>query len=88
MSDRVRGKVVNILGGDTFEMQITDVGQFNENDYRNSERIRIAGINDPDLYPGNMDQRAIEKLKDKEVRCFVMARDEKGMVVAVVQCIN
>lgn len=88
MSDRVRGKVVTILGGDTFEMQVTDVGQFNENDYRNRERVRIAGINDPELYPGNLNQRAIEKLKNKEVRCFVMARDEKGLMVAVVQCIN
>jgi trimethylamine:corrinoid methyltransferase-like protein len=87
MQDSVRGVVTNILGRDTFEMQIIDTGIFNENKYNNPECIRIAGINDPELYPGRH-AGEMEKLKNREVRCFIMAIDSNGAVVAVVQCIN
>lgn len=87
MQDSVCGVVTNILGYDTFEIQVTDAGKFNENKYRTSEYIRIAGINDPDLYPGRPNP-ILEKLKNREVRCFIMAIDDNGYPVAVVQCIN
>jgi len=88
MPDNVNGIVTGILGGDTLEIQVINEGIFNENEYRNAERIRIAGIDDPDLYPGKSVNGNLAKLKDREVRCFVLTRDANGNVVAVVQCVN
>ena len=87
MADSVSGVVTNILGGDTFEMKVTNQGVFNENDYHDPERIRVAGIDDPDLYPGHIGHD-LAKLKDKKVQCFVLARDPSGNAVAVVQCLK
>jgi hypothetical protein len=88
MPDSVRGIVTNIVGRDVFEIKVLDAGKFNENKYKNSECIRIAGINDPELYPGKQDACPMEKLKNREVRCFIVAMDTEGNAVAVVQCIN
>lgn len=88
MQDSLRGVVTNILGRDIFEMQVIGTGPFNENKYKPAQCIRIAGINDPELYPGKQDAGRIEKLKDTEVRCFIVATDAEGNAVAVVQCIQ
>ena len=88
MSDNVRGVVTNILGEDIFEIKVLDAGKFNENDYKPSECIRIAGINDPEIYPGKNKAGRIKKLQNREVRCFIIASDGNGTPVAVVQCIN
>ncbi len=88
MEDRVRGVVTNILGRDIVEIQVLGTGKYNENKYKNSECIRIAGINDPELYPGRAAAEKIETLKNREIRCFIISMDNKGNAVAVVQCIN
>ncbi len=87
MQDSVRGVVTSIVAGDTFEIKVLDTGQFNENKYQKVQSIRIAGINDPELYPGTHETK-IEKLQHREVRCFIIAVDGNGCAVAVVQCIN
>ena len=88
MQDSLRGLVTNILGGDRFEIRVLDTGAFNEHKYKAAQCIRIAGINDPDLYPGKPDGGRMEKLKNKEVLCYILARDADGNAVAVVHCIN
>ena len=88
MQDSVRGVVTSIVAGDTFEIKVLDTGKFNENKYGNVQSIRIAGINDPELYPGAYEAGKIERLQHREVRCFIMAVDDDGNAVAVVQCIH
>lgn len=88
MTERVRGIVKNVIEGDVFELNVTGVGPFNEQEYQASEKVRIAGINDPELYPGNAGPQKLERLKDREVQCFIMTRDGDGNVVAVVQCLG
>ena len=92
MQDRIHGVVTNILGRDRFELRILDTGRFNEHNYKNWACVRIAGINDPELYPGNHsglpESVPMEKLKNREVQCFIMAKDSDGNAVAVVQCVN
>ncbi len=88
MQDSLRGVVTNILGRDIFEIEVIGTGPFNENKYKAAQCIRIAGTNDPELYPGKPDACRIEKLKNREVRCFIVAMDADGNAVAVVQCIH
>lgn len=87
MSDIVCGPVKDIIDDDTFDMEITHVGQHNEDFYSNPERIRIAGIDDPELSSGlplRSRKKLERRLKDKEVKCYVLTRDEDGRIVAVV----
>lgn len=91
MSDIVYGPVTGIIDDDTFDMEITHVGQHNEEIYRNPERVRIAGIDDPDLCSGvsRRSRKKLEKkLKDKEVKCYVLTRDTADRIVAVVNICN
>lgn len=91
MVDTIRGLVIEIIDGDTFDMNVTHTGNDNKNDYNNKERIRIAGIDAPELRSprGQRSKDLLErKLKGKEVRCYVQARDTYGRVVAEVKVLN
>jgi len=48
MADTIRGPVINIVDGDTFDMRVTHTGRNNQYQYNNEERIRIANIDAPD----------------------------------------
>ena len=88
MADTVRGPVTNIVDGDTFDMKITMTGNNNKEKYNNEERIRIADIDAPELRtPGGQRSKELleRKLKGKEVRCYVKARDTYGRIVAEVK---
>jgi endonuclease YncB( thermonuclease family) len=88
MSDLIQGPVTRIIDGDTFEMRVTPTGTNNRNQYNNTETIRIAGFNAPEL-PSRAGQRSkdalAQKLSGKTVHCTVQARDTYGRVVATVR---
>lgn len=87
MGDTIRGPVTRVVDGDTFAMTVTHTGTNNVESYNNSETIRIAGFDAPELSSG-AGQRSKEaltlKLAGKTVRCTVQARDTYGRVVATV----
>lgn len=85
MADTIRGPVTNVVDGDTFDMKVTHIGNNNKEKYNDEERIRIAEIDAPELNTpaGKRSKEQLEKkLKGKEVRCHVEARDTYGRVVA------
>ena len=87
MADIIEGPVTCVIDGDTFEMQVTHVGN-NEHGYYDSERIRIANINAPELgtMQGLIARNKLEKiLLDRVVRCTVQTRDDYGRIVACVE---
>jgi len=88
MADTIRGPVINVVDGDTFDIRVTHTGKNNTYNYSDEERIRIADIDEPELRtPGGMRSRnSLErKLDGKEVRCHVQSRDVYGRIVADVK---
>jgi len=88
MADTIRGRVTNVVDGDTFDMRVTHLGKENKRSYDNDERVRIAGIDAPELNTasGKAAKANIEKkLRGKEVRCSVQARDTYGRIVATIK---
>ncbi len=90
MSDIIQGPVTRVIDGDTFAMTVTHTGTNNVESYNNTETIRIAGFDAPEL-PSRAGQRSKEalalKLSGKTVRCTVQARDTYGRIVATVSVI-
>jgi endonuclease YncB( thermonuclease family) len=87
MAETIRGPVTNIVDGDTFDMKVTHTGKENKEKYNDNERVRIAEIDAPELNTpaGKRSKDQLErKLKGKDVRCYVQARDTYGRVVAKV----
>lgn len=85
MADRVRGQVADVIDGDTFDMEITKVGTNNVENYGKNERIRIAGIDAPELNreKGKRAKEALEReIARREIECIIQARDEYGRLVA------
>jgi micrococcal nuclease len=88
MADTIRGPVTRVVDGDTFEMDVTHIGKENTEKYNNSETVRIAGIDAPELgtEAGKKAKAQLDKkLSGKEVRCTVQARDTYGRVVADIE---
>ena len=90
MADTIRGPVTKVVDGDTFDMEVTHIGKKNSEEYNDQERIRIAGVDAPELDTdeGKKAKKALEKkLNGKEVRCTIKARDTYGRIVADVKVI-
>lgn len=88
MYDIVRGPVQDVIDGDTFDISVTHTGKNNKYTYNDTERIRIVGINAPELNtPGGLRAKADLKAKisGKEVRCRVHARDSYQRLVGDVE---
>ena len=88
MADTIRGPVLQVIDGDTFDIKVTHVGKNNQYEYNNKERIRIAGGDAPELntMAGILAKNDLEnKLSGKEVRCTVQARDTYHRIVASVE---
>ena len=88
MTDVIQGPVIDVIDGDTFEIEVAKVGKDNEYEYNEVERIRIADIDAPELNTGagKRSKAALQrKLKGKEVRCDVQARDKYGRIIAKVK---
>ncbi len=90
MADTIRGKVTDVIDGDTFDMKVTHTGKNNKEKYNDNERIRISGIDEPELNTpaGVRSKEKLEKkIKNREVRCHVKSRDVYGRVIADVNLI-
>jgi endonuclease YncB( thermonuclease family) len=88
--DTIRGKVTNVIDGDTFDMTVTHHGSNNKIKYNNSERIRISSIDAPELNTaqGKRDKIKLEnKILNKEVRIYIEARDTYQRIVGKVELI-
>ncbi len=84
MNDVIWGDVVRIIDGDTFEVDITHYDRRNGVSYGNRERIRIAGIDAPEIpsIPGLRARNHLENyLLGKHVRLTIRARDTFGRLV-------
>lgn len=90
MSDTIRGAVTKVIDDTTFDMKVTQLGNNNQYEYKNSERIRITNIYVADLLSleGHRDKQNLERaILGKEVKCFVELRDTSDRVVAQVTII-
>ncbi len=88
--DTIRGKVANVVDGDTFDMSVTHYGSDNEFKYNNIERIRVSGIDTPEIntVQGKRDKNKLESMiLNREVRVYVDARDTYGRVVGHIRLI-
>lgn len=87
MADTIRGPVTNVIDGDTFDMKVTQFGNNNRYEYKNSERVKITYIYAAELrsLEGARNKQNLEKaILGKEIKCFVQSRDTNGRVVAQV----
>jgi len=84
MSDTIWGEVIDVIDGDTFDLNVTHVDDDNEYEYNDIERIRIADIDAPELN-GESGDRALEELEDvildESIRCDIHARDRYGRLI-------
>lgn len=85
--DVIQGRVTEVIDGDTFEINVSGRGANNTEKYNNSERIRLADTNAPELGT-TAGQQAKQNLKTridgKIVKCEVQARDSFGRLVCKV----
>jgi len=88
MYDTVRGPVLDVIDGDTFDISVTHRGKNNKYKYSDTERIRIVDINTPELNtPAGLRAKTELKAKisGKEVRCHVHTRDSYQRLVGDVE---
>lgn len=91
MADTIRGRVVRIVDGECFEMEVRYVGNGNRRAYRPLERVRLANVDAPRLdTPAGVSRWLLlaEHLDGQEVRCFVYDRDSDERIVATVTIVN
>ena len=88
MPDVILGTVINVVDGDTFDVNVTQYLNTNNNTYNNQERIRIAGIDTPEI-PSVLGFRAKSHLEQslfgKNVKLTVRARDDYRRLVCDVK---
>ncbi len=91
MTDTIRGQVLKVIDGGSFDIEVRYVGVNNQRAYRRMERVRLANID-----VSNLDALAwlsrrsalAARLSGREVRCFVKERDVRQQVVATVAIVN
>ena len=74
MADWIEGPVTQIIDGDTFDMRVEWVGRGNSRNYNNNERIRVAGIDAPELgsrFGETAKQRLLRRIGGKHVQCTI-----------------
>ena len=88
MYDTVRGPVLDVIDGDTFDISVTHTGKNNKYTYNDTERVRIIGINAPELdtSAGVHAKNGLKtKMLGKEIRCHIHSRDSYGRLVGDVE---
>ena len=83
--DVIWGQVIEVIDGDTFEVDVTDESDANKYDYDEQETVRIRGVDAPEL-PDQQGRLAKEYLENRilgyEVELHVHARDAYRRLVA------
>lgn len=91
MTDTIRGRVVKVVDGASFDIEVRYVGVNNLRNYRRMERVQLANIDvsalDPMAWLSRRSALAA-RLSGREVRCFVHERDTREQVVATVALVN
>jgi hypothetical protein len=91
MTDTIRGRVIKIVDGGSFDIEVRYVGINNLRNYRRMERVQLANIDVSELDPmAWLSRRSAlaARLSGREVRCFVHERDTREQVVATVAIVN
>jgi len=87
MIDIIWGDVVEVIDGDTFNIKVTHVGEGNQYEYKDYERIRIERIDAPELPSpaGKRAKRDLERsIMGKFVQCDIRTRDTYGRLICKV----
>ena len=81
--DQVWGYVRAVHDGDTFSLHITSQSGRNQYNYRDQERVRLKGVNAPELGSRGAQAatRRLAQLSGQRVRCFVHGRDVYGRLI-------
>lgn len=86
--DWIEGPVTQIVDGDTFDMQVEWVGESNSSQYNNEERIRVRGVDAPEVGTAGA-AAATEALRKRfggqYVHCDVHTRDTYSRLVCDVR---
>jgi endonuclease YncB( thermonuclease family) len=88
MYDTVEGPVLDVIDGDTVDISVAHMGKHNKFNYGNTERIRIAGINAPELNTtsGLLAKSNLKaKLNGRIVRCTIHSRDAYSRLISDVE---
>lgn len=84
MADTIWGNVLRVIDGDTFDVQVTHYSPQNQQRYNNTERIRLASGNAPELTSllgFSAKQQLERRISGKFVRLTVHTRDIYGRLV-------
>lgn len=84
----IKGKVTNVVDGDTIDIDVTHIDPLNKHVYRPTERIRIYGLNAPELNEegGLKHKQLLEKeLNGKNITLLTRLRDGHGRIVAKIK---
>lgn len=82
--DRVFGYVLRVVDGDTFELDVDSVSRGNQYNYNDIEKVRIRGIDAPELNSSAgraAKVRLQNELQGRRVEVDVSARDVYGRLV-------
>jgi endonuclease YncB( thermonuclease family) len=84
MSDRIYGKTIKVIDGDTLDVEVTRTSSNNKFTYKRKERIRIHGRNAPEI--GSAAGKAAakklaERFNRRSLRIDVVARDKFGRIL-------
>jgi len=79
MGDGIGGPVMGILTNNAFQLLVSHVRKDNKEEYRKTEKIIIAKIDNPDdpQYAETTQEQLERALKGKFVSCNVQYRDSK-----------
>lgn len=84
----IKGKVTNVVDGDTVDIEVTYIDPQNKHTYRPIERIRIYGADAAELptSEGWKEKKRIEEeLLGKEITLMTRLRDGHGRIVAKIK---
>lgn len=82
--DRVFGYALRVIDGDTFELDVDSVSQGNRYNYNDVEKVRIRGIDAPELNTsaGRAAKARLQtKIQGQRVEVDVSARDVYGRLI-------
>lgn len=89
--DTIKGKVYNVVDGDTFDIKDIRPGGNNQKIYADRERIRLSKFNAPELSTTsglNAKIKLERLLLGKTVHCAVKARDTYRRLVCDVKVLE
>ena len=82
--DQIWGFVTEVHDGDTLTLKVTSQRRSNGYNYKDNERVRLQGINAPELGRpgGEAAKRRLAPLLNQRVKCTIHGRDKYGRIVS------